>query len=183
MELPLPVILAIAGIVAGLLALRFVKKSFDSPINRLGRIVYRDDMSDAPLMRNKVQMVAGRPDFVIASKGISTFSEFRPVEVKTSRIPSKPHASHVMQLASQGLLVEGEFGRYPRWGYVHYEEQDTRRIETFKVRLGPRARKMILELNGRLRTGNCHPRQIEVDNRCNGCMHRASCPILAAAGR
>src|SRR5688572_14528232 len=164
--------LALATAVAALAS--WAVRSTGHPVQRLGRIVYLDTPDQPTLIRQDLNF-SGRPDFVVQT-GFWLWKDVRPVEFKTGKPPAVPYAGHVLQLAGYGLLVEGETGRYPRYGYIMYEGGRSQTLH--KVRLGPRLGWMAAQVVKAIAAGKCHPLQVPVDRRCSGCRQAVACPVL-----
>ena len=55
-----------------------------------------------------------------------------PVEIKTGRIPVKPHFSHVMQLSAYMILMDVNCKQDTPFGYIEYAPSEKQR-KRFKV--------------------------------------------------
>lgn len=177
--LQLKVSLALFGALA--VACFVVVRRSGTGLQRLGPIVYADDGQSGTFYRADLD-ISGRPDYVVRN-GPWFFKEYRPVEFKSGRPPSPapldadPYPGHVLELEGQGLLIEGHVGRYPRRGYVVY--QDGGKDVIHPVRLGARAKAQALAVVQAIRSGDTAA-SLPVDARCNGCKHRSVCPLLQA---
>ncbi|MDW8072227.1 MAG: Dna2/Cas4 domain-containing protein [Anaerolineae bacterium] len=136
-----------------------------------GRIVSADviglGMPSKPLFSPKFRLV-GRPDYVLA-----THSGLIPVEVKSSKTPSQPYPSHVLQLAAYCLLVEETEGRPPPYGFIKYPDR------IFQVPYTPDVRFTLLETLDAMRANLMSHTEVHRDHneaqRCRACGYRASC--------
>ena len=171
----------LAGVVVLALAVvghRVLRRRFGTPIERLGRVVYAGDDPSYRLLRNVSVGLRGRPDFVVkrGPHGGIWWSAYRPVEYKTAARPAAPRARDVAQLAAYGLLLQAEFGSYPRTGYLVYADG-----KPMKVRLGPAAEREVRRIVTTLRSPARYPAKLPMDSRCRGCIVRTRCPLLTPA--
>ena len=61
--------------------------------------------------------LCGRPDYIVRRN-----DEYLPVEVKSGVKSRRLYPSDRMQLVAEALLVEGEYGKRPKRGYVVYHD-------------------------------------------------------------
>lgn len=136
-----------------------------------GRVVYEDSgvqrRLEEPLFDEDLNLV-GKPDYLIQSK-----QGLIPVEVKSSRTPSRPFETHIYQLAAYCALVERNFHQRPPYGIIRYPERSftvefTRDLERRLVRL-------MEEMQGSLDRGELH-RSHSVAARCKTCGFSKLCP-------
>lgn len=95
-----------------------------------GRLVYSDtsrwQVQEEPLYDARL-VLTGRPDYIIEDG-----RQIIPVEIKSSRLPESPYASHIFQLAAYCLLVERVYDERPPYGVLHYIDHK-RETRTFAV--------------------------------------------------
>lgn len=173
----IPVLVLIASL-AGAIILR---RRY-SVTSQLGRVIYQDADANARTLTDWHDRIKGKPDFMVAA-GIWPFREYRPVEYKSLAMSGpnpaprhEPRIGDVMQVAVYGHLVEAEFGKYPRYGYVVY-----RGSEPMRIKLGPAARNLTAKVAALHRNGQAYPIALPVDGRCNGCPLLAACRLHAKA--
>lgn len=86
-----------------------------------GRVVYTDTGAwgrvERPLFSREF-LITGKPDYLVSAEGAVI-----PVEVKSSRAPAQPYASHVLQLAAYCLLVEQQTQQRPPHGIIKYADR------------------------------------------------------------
>ncbi|MBM4431699.1 MAG: Dna2/Cas4 domain-containing protein, partial [Chloroflexi bacterium] len=85
-----------------------------------GQVVYADTgawQRNERTLFSARHRLAGRPDYIVEERG-----QMLPVEVKPRRLAEQPYAGDVLQLAAYCLLVEEEYGRRPRCGYLKYQQ-------------------------------------------------------------
>ena len=92
-----------------------------------GKLTYTDTGGwgrvEQPLYSPRLQLT-GKPDYLVRDG-----AGYVPVEVKSGRAPgSKPHESHVYQLAAYCALVAETYGRRPSFGLIKYADK-TLRVE------------------------------------------------------
>jgi CRISPR-associated exonuclease Cas4 len=95
-----------------------------------------------------------------------------PVEVKSGAAPSRPYASHVLQLAAYGLLVEEAFGAGPSYGIIRYRDR------TFAVDLTPELENWLLSNLDAMRhhaVAEDVPRSHDNPAQCATCGYRPFC--------
>lgn len=169
----------LAGVVvlAAVSAYVVLQRRFATFAERLGRVVYAGDDATFRTLRNDAMGLRGRPDFVIkrGPHGGIWWSAYRPVEYKTAARPQAPRARDVAQLAAYGLLIQQEFGTYPRTGFIQYAEG-----APFRVRLGSASERQIRRILATMRSPDRYPARVPTDARCTRCIARDHCPIYAA---
>jgi predicted RecB family nuclease len=170
-------LLGLAALVVAVVAYRALQRRFATPVERLGRVVYAGDDPSYRMLYSNGAGLRGRPDFVVkrGPHGGIWWPAYSPVEYKTARRPAAPRPRDVAQLAAYGLLVQQEFGAYPRHGYLLYAGG-----KPFKVKLGAPAERQIRRILTTLRGPDRYPTTVPVDARCTGCIMRATCPVYAA---
>ena len=135
-----------------------------------GQVIQSDTSTwrrpDRPLFSARYRLT-GRPDYVV-DDGQNRI----PVEVKSSRAPAQPHASHVMQLAAYCLLVRETWSRRPPYGILQYADR------TFAIDFTPQLEQELLDLLSAMRV------EIDADEvhrhhnqpgRCARCGFRPIC--------
>ncbi len=139
-----------------------------------GRVVYSDTGTrreiERPLISRRHGLV-GKPDYLLdVRKGLRRATI--PVEVKSSRRPPTPHASHILQLATYCLLVEETTGQRPPHGLLRYADA------TLEIPYTRALRRQVLQSAADIRqartASNVH-RQHGEAGRCRGCGYREAC--------
>jgi len=86
-----------------------------------GEVVYADtgawQRCERPLYSQEHRL-SGKPDYLVRER-----RQIVPVEVKPGRRADEPYEGDILQLAAYCLLVDEEFGRRPRYGYLKYQQQ------------------------------------------------------------
>ncbi len=140
-----------------------------------GRLIYSDtsrwQVQEEPLYDEELGL-SGRPDYI--------FEDGRyiiPVEIKSSRPPESPYASHILQLAAYCLLIERNFHKRPPYGVLHYRDrnQETR---TFAVDYTAQLEFELTSTVAEMRT-RCNWQEIPPSHsskaRCAACGYRSIC--------
>jgi CRISPR-associated exonuclease Cas4 len=124
-------------------------------------------------LTSKRHYLVGAPDLVIEENGKKV-----PVEMKTGRIPVKPHFSHVMQLAAYLVLMDVNYDQETPYGYLEYSPSKKER-KRFKVDWDLMTKALVLskvsEIRESERTGVVH-RNHHREGKCRGCSRRQGCP-------
>jgi CRISPR-associated exonuclease Cas4 len=115
-------VLAALLLLVGLVLLRRSQQAREETGLPRGDIIYQDTLRTEtavldPLFSRTFRL-AGKPDYLVEENG-----EIVPVEVKSSRAPSRPYEAHVMQLATYCLLVSDIYGRRPTHGIIRYADK------------------------------------------------------------
>ncbi len=135
-----------------------------------GRLVYADtgawQRCMSPLFSSRYQLT-GKPDYLVEERG-----RIVPVEVKPGRTAPEPYEGDVLQLASYCLLVEEQYGRRPRYGYLKYSQGVFRIDFTNGLRRHLLARLDAMRRD--LEAGDVLPSHAE-PQRCLGCGHQEVC--------
>lgn len=134
------------------------------------RIIYSDTKTwgtmDKPLYDAELRLT-GKPDYII-----ETHRQIIPVEVKSGRISSSPHDSHIFQLAAYCLLIHRHYGIRPAYGIIHYPNR------TFAVDYTPSLEKDLIylleDIHSKERLRELY-RSHDSAARCYGCGFRAVC--------
>ena len=119
---------AILIILLGLWLLRQGKATYRRTGLPLGDIVYSDtgawEKVENPLINRQYGLI-GKPDYLVqvTEKGRSYTI---PVEVKSAKRPSSPHAGHILQLGTYCLLVAEVYQQTPPYGLLHYADATLR---------------------------------------------------------
>ena len=149
-----------------------------------GRVVYRDTGTRRDLERpltSRRHGLVGKPDYLLDVRrnlrhGLRKTTI--PVEVKSSRRPPSPHASHILQLATYCLLVEETTGQRPPHGLLRYADA------TLEIPYTRALRRQVLHAAAGMRRAqtarNVH-RQHDEAGRCRGCGYREACGEEALA--
>jgi CRISPR-associated exonuclease Cas4 len=131
-----------------------------------GHLVQSDLMGQAPMLTDPATGLNGRPDFLLqTSEGLV------PVEVKTSRTPPHPYASHRLQVACYLRLLEVA-GQRPAYGMLRYPEG------VFRIEWDAALRADLDATLERLRAAQAAgraDRDHEHPGRCRGCARRSLC--------
>jgi CRISPR-associated exonuclease Cas4 len=140
----------------------------------VGDVIYSDtgvwQAVAEPLVSRRYGLV-GRPDYLVTLAGRGG-SSIVPVEVKSARSPSRPHASHVLQLAAYCLLVEDVFGERPSFGLLRYANA------TLHIPFTAQLRQQVLDTAAEIRAGRTAtalPRSHTDAGRCRACSYRQAC--------
>ena len=135
-----------------------------------GRVIYADTRAwgavEKPLYDAELGLT-GKPDYLVESgKGII------PVEVKSARVGSAPHDSHIFQLGAYCLLVQRSTGKRPPYGILHYPNR------TFAIDYTPALEAAVLDLLVEMRQGEKRgnvDRSHDQPARCARCGFRSVC--------
>jgi CRISPR-associated exonuclease Cas4 len=132
-----------------------------------GKIVAPDDSRQpAPTLFSARLGLVGRPDHLLR-----TGADLIPVEQKPSARRAQP--SHVMQLATQCILVEEVFGRRPPYGILVLERGVQIRVP-FTLELERRVLATASEMRELLCSGD-EPERISSAAKCRACGFRSHC--------
>lgn len=110
--------------------------------------------------------LAGKPDYVIESKGVLV-----PVEVK-SNSADQPYDSHIMQLAAYCRLVQVTSGRRPPRGLIKYNNR------VFEIEYTPALEASLKSLVGEIRAADPLSdiaRSHQSAPRCRSCGYARDC--------
>lgn len=103
-------------------ALESVRKDVD--LGADDDLAYSDDDTSSNLLEDPATGLRGRPDQIVIVDG-----EFIPVEQKTGKVPSRPHASHRMQILAYLHLVEVSTKKPSPYGVLRYGKENLHQIE------------------------------------------------------
>ncbi len=93
-----------------------------------GEIVYSDTGAWEKVERaliNRQYGLIGKPDYLVQVREQGCTVTI-PVEVKSGKQPTSPHAGHLLQLATYCLLVEATYSQTPPYGLLHYADATLR---------------------------------------------------------
>ncbi|HEY72592.1 MAG: CRISPR-associated protein Cas4 [Chloroflexi bacterium] len=135
-----------------------------------GRVIYTDtggwNRLERPLFSREF-LLTGKPDYLVADG-----ADVIPVEIKSSRAPTHPYPSHILQLAAYCLLVEECYGRQPPYGIIRYADH------AFEVDYTPELEEELLATLDDMRDdldGREAPRNHDEPGRCRACGYRERC--------
>jgi len=140
------------------------------------KVVVHDDLElrkgSKPLTSSK-HFLIGTPDIILEENGLKI-----PAEVKTGRIPPKPHFSHVMQLSAYILLTDVNYKQETPYGYIDYAPGKIER-KRFKIEWDLMTKALVLskvsEIREADRTEVAH-RDHDREGKCRNCSRRQGCP-------
>ena len=157
-------------LLAGLLLLRQAIRQQQRAGLPQGHVIYADtgawDRVERPLFSHQYRLT-GKPDYLLKDDG-----EIIPIEVKSSRAPSQPYRSHVLQLAAYCLLVQETHGLRPSHGIIRYRDQ------TFAVDFTPELEDRLLDTLDDMRQDAKEsdvPRSHDNPAQCTACGYRPFC--------
>lgn len=117
-------LLATTRLQAALTANKRVKeKDIEGGLEDLGEIKYSDG-GDSILLEDKKTGLRGRPDQITRIG-----EDLIPVELKTGKIPKKPHKSHRFQILAYLHLIESMTKSPPPFGFLRYGTESVFSIE------------------------------------------------------
>ena len=93
---------------------RLKEKNKEGGLEELGEIQYSDG-GDSILLEDLETGLRGRPDQITRIG-----NDLIPVELKTGKIPIKPHKSHRFQILAYLHLIESMTGSPPPFGFLRY---------------------------------------------------------------
>jgi len=164
------IVVFVALLAAGLLLLRQAARRQRQIGLPQGHVIYADtgawDRVERPLFSRRYRM-AGRPDYLLDDDG-----EIVPVEVKSSKTPSQPYPSHVLQLAAYCLLVEEAYDVRPSYGIIRYPDR------TFAVDFTTHLEAWLLSTLDEMRhdaNADDVPRSHDNPAQCAACGYRPAC--------
>jgi CRISPR-associated exonuclease Cas4 len=143
-----------------------------------GRVLYSDTIQGERPHKTFVSLrygLKGRPDYIVSAR-----EGMIPVEIKSGLRPStgRPYDSHLMQLASYGLLLEENFPEPVPFGVIRYRDGEV------KVNFTPHLRTRLLALLDEMREARATPvvqRNHSHAWRCAGCGFRDLCDQAISA--
>jgi len=160
--------LCVVCLVAGLLLWTMVRRQRRRSGLPQGSIRYSDTGGTRPPVLYSERLgLSGRPDYLV-ERG----RHLIPVEVKSTRAPAQPHASHVVQAMAYCLLVEEATGRRPPYAIIRYADR------SFQVKNEAHARREVVETLQEMRLQLAQldaPAGTDDARRCRHCSYRAAC--------
>jgi CRISPR-associated exonuclease Cas4 len=136
-----------------------------------GRVIYTDTRAWGPVEKPLYDAelgLTGKPDYLVETGG-----KVIPVEVKSSRVTTAPHDSHIFQLAAYCLLVHRETGKRPPYGILHYPNR-TFAID-YTAQLEAELLGLLDEIHACDRRKEISARSHEQAARCSRCGFRQAC--------
>jgi len=155
-----------------------VKKRRDLSLPEDSVMVRADDLDrkgkdeKGPLVSKKHYLI-GTPDMVLDEDGYKI-----PIEIKSGRIPFKPHFSHVMQLGAYMVLLDNEYDQMTPHGYIEYMPSESER-KRFKVEWDILTKALVLSKVSEIRDAeikNEAHRNHKREGKCRNCSRREGCP-------
>ncbi|MEA3558698.1 MAG: hypothetical protein U9R75_05525 [Candidatus Thermoplasmatota archaeon] len=149
------------------------KRKLDLPES--SRMIDADDLErkgSKPLVSGK-HFLVGTPDMIIEENGIKI-----PVEVKTGRVPPKPHFSHIMQIGAYLVLMDINYHQETPYGYIEYAP-GSETSKRFRIEWDMMTKALVLskvsEVREAERTKVVH-RNHNREGKCRNCSRRSGCP-------
>jgi len=128
----LPIIIMLLGF----WLLRRGRRGYQATGLPTGEVIYSDTGAWQKVEKsliNRQHGLIGKPDYLVEVKEKGrTFTV--PIEVKSARQPTTPHAGHILQLGAYCLLVEEVYQQTPPYGLLHYANATLRIPFTQKLR-------------------------------------------------
>jgi len=108
--------------------LRLGRHSYQATGLPAGEVIYSDTGAWQKVEKsliNRQHGLIGKPDYLVqvTEKGRSFTI---PIEVKSAKQPTTPHAGHILQLGAYCLLVEEVYQRTPPYGLLRYADATLR---------------------------------------------------------
>jgi len=135
-----------------------------------GRVIYADTRAWGPVEKplfDPALGLTGKPDYLV-QRGNAII----PVEVKSARVGTDPHDSHIYQLGAYCLLVQRSSGKRPPYGILHYPNR------TFAIDYTPALEAALMDILAEMRqcekkgdAGRSHDQPA----RCARCGFRSTC--------
>lgn len=132
-------------------------------------VAYSDDSESSDLLQDKTTGLRGRPDQIVIIDG-----EFIPVEVKTGKVPTRPHFSHTMQVLAYLHLVGKNTGRIPPYGILRYGKDSIFQID-WDEENQTILNESLIEVQ-RLSVEGGASRNHDRPGKCRNCSRRHACP-------
>ena len=155
-----------------------IRKRRDLDLPTGSRLMSADDLKDRKRKKDKplvsrLHYLVGTPDMIIEEEGYRI-----PVEIKSGRIPYKPHFSHVMQLGAYLILIDRNYDQDTPHGYIEYipSEKEKKR---FKVEWDMMTKALVLSKVSEIRDAesrNEAHRNHKREGKCRNCSRREGCP-------
>lgn len=161
-------------LVLGFWLLRQGQRAYETSGLPTGQIIYSDTgawQTVEKVLVNREHGLVGKPDYLVqvTEKG-RTFTI--PVEVKSAKRPSTPHAGHLLQLGAYCLLVEAVYQRTPPYGILHYADA------TLRIPFDQQLRRAVLTAAEQIRQdqqANNVQRSHDEPSRCRACGYQQQC--------
>lgn len=132
-------------------------------------VSYSDDEVTADLLVDGHSGLRGRPDQVMRIDG-----GYVPVELKTGKVPNRPHESHQMQLSAYLRLVEQVTGERPGYGILRYGKEHLFTVP-WDAETEGRLWARLATVQESMVTGEAH-RDHDRPGKCAHCSRLAACP-------
>jgi CRISPR-associated exonuclease Cas4 len=132
------------------------------------KVAYSDDEATASLLTEERTGLRGRPDQIVIIDG-----EFIPVEQKTGKVPTKPHASHVLQVLAYASLVEHTTGTKPPYAILRYGQDNLHQVMWDKANKD-RLYTTVKAVQSMMVNGGA-ARNHEREGKCRHCSRRYAC--------
>ena len=161
-------------LVLGFWLLRRGQRTYETSGLPAGQIIYCDTgawQTVEKALLNREHGLVGKPDYVVhvREKGRSFTI---PIEVKSAKRPSTPHAGHLLQLGAYCLLVEAIYKCTPPYGILHYADA------TLRIPFDQPLRKAVLAAAEQIRQdqqASNVKRSHEEPSRCRACGYQQHC--------
>lgn len=167
-------LLPILILLVGFWLLRQGRRAYRHTGLPLGDLVYSDTGAWQKVEKsllNRQYGLIGKPDYLVQTteKGRSFTI---PVEVKSAKRPSSPHAGHILQLGAYCLLVEEAYQRTPPYGLLHYADA------TLRIEFTAELRREVLTAADAIRRDQRArdvARSHDEPSRCRACGYQHAC--------
>lgn len=147
---------------------RIKEKDKEGGLEELGDIRYSDG-GDAILLEDVISGLRGRPDQITRIG-----DDLIPVELKTGKVPKKPHKSHRFQILAYLHLIESFTGSPPPFGFLRYGSETVYSIE-WNQNERDRLFSVIQDMQ-RVSVEGGAKRDHERPGKCESCSRRQDCP-------
>ncbi|MEC7543877.1 MAG: Dna2/Cas4 domain-containing protein, partial [Candidatus Thermoplasmatota archaeon] len=147
---------------------RIKEKDIEAGLEELGDIRYSDG-GDSFLLEDENTGLRGRPDQITRIG-----EDLIPVELKTGKIPKKPHKSHRFQILAYLHLIESMTGNPPPFGFLRYGTESVYSIE-WNEKEKEKLFDIIKEIQ-RVTVQGGAKRDHNRPGKCESCSRREDCP-------
>ena len=147
---------------------RIKEKDIEAGLEELGDIRYSDG-GDSFLLEDENTGLRGRPDQITRIG-----EDLIPVELKTGKIPKKPHKSHQFQILAYLHLIESMTGDPPPFGFLRYGTESVYSIE-WNQKEREKLFDVIKEIQQVSVKGGAK-RDHNRPGKCESCSRREDCP-------
>ena len=147
---------------------RIKEKDIEAGLEELGDIRYSDG-GDSFLLEDENTGLRGRPDQITRIG-----EDLIPVELKTGKIPKKPHKSHQFQILAYLHLIESMTGDAPPFGFLRYGTESVYSIE-WNQKEREKLFDVIKEIQQVSVKGGAK-RDHNRPGKCESCSRREDCP-------